>query len=102
MTPKRKTGTCLKCCATKEIVAKGFCGNCYRYLRIRENAHALYKKRMSSLRYNRKLSGIPLDAPIKETNNQKIIKNTEAWAIQYLWDRGYEIRKIEKNEEILK
>lgn len=51
------------------------------------------KKREHSRRYNRKIAGIPLDAPVKFTNNQRIINYTEAWCIQYLLDRGYEIRK---------
>ena len=96
MTHKRKSGICLKCNAMKEISAKGLCSNCYTYQRIRTDARALELRRLASLKYNRKLSGIPLDAPVKETNNQRIIKNTEAWAIQYLWDRGYEIRKTEE------
>ena len=98
MPKRRKEGLCIKCQEIKEIVAKGFCSNCYVYKRIRENPRALQLRRLNSLRSNRKISGIPLDAPLRNTNNQRIINNDEAWAIQCLLELGYEIRKKDKTK----
>lgn len=97
MIKKRKEGCCVKCNAFKEIYAKGLCANCYQYNRLRENPRSLELKRLSSLKYNRKFSGIPLDAPIKKTSDRRIINNTENWAIQYLLNLGYEIKKKNLN-----
>ena len=93
---KRKENNCSECNQFKEIVAKGLCQNCYAFKRIRENPRALELRRLASLKSNRKVSGIPLDAPKRKTNNERIINNKENWAIDYLLSLGYEIRKAEK------
>ena len=96
---KRKVYDCVNCKQIKEIIAKKMCNSCYRYTRLRENPRALELRRISSLKANRKISGIPFDAPKKKTSDQRIINNSETWAIQYLLDLGYEIRKPEKQEQ---